>query len=65
MREWKLAGVSRYAAAISVVLLAGSLYIGLVDPHNSNSLYPPCLFKLLAGWNCPACEVQMIHDLLR
>ncbi|EPZ64613.1 conserved membrane protein [Mycobacterium tuberculosis '98-R604 INH-RIF-EM'] len=42
----------RYAAAGSVVLLAGALgYIGLVDPHNSNSLYPPCLFKLLTGWS--------------
>lgn len=56
----------RYAAAGSVVLLAGALgYIGLVDPHNSNSLYPPCLFKLLTGWNCPACGgLRMIHDLL-
>jgi hypothetical protein len=48
------------------VLLAGALgYVGFVDPHNTNSLFPQCPFKLLTGWNCPACGgLRMAHDLL-
>lgn len=55
-----------YAVAGSGVLLAGALgYIGLVDPHNTNSVYPRCPFKLLTGWNCPFCGgLRMTHDLL-
>lgn len=47
-------------------LLAGALtYIGLVDPHRPGSLFPTCPFKLLTGWNCPACGgLRMTHDLL-
>ena len=56
----------RLYAAGSGVLLAGTLgYIGLVDPHNPHSAYPLCPFKLLTGWNCPACGgLRMVHDLL-
>jgi hypothetical protein len=45
---------------------AGALtYVGLVDPHRSGSLFPQCPFKLLTGWNCPACGgLRMTHDLL-
>ncbi|EUA12005.1 hypothetical protein I546_2275 [Mycobacterium kansasii 732] len=48
------------------MLFAGALgYIGLVDPHRGDSLYPQCPFKLLTGWNCPACGgLRMTHDLL-
>jgi hypothetical protein len=48
------------------VLLAGALgYVGLVDPHNPNSAYPLCPFKLLTGWNCPFCGgLRMAYDLL-
>jgi hypothetical protein len=55
-----------YAAAGSGLLLAGALgYIGFVDPHNTNSAYPQCPFKLLTGWNCPFCGgLRMTHDLL-
>lgn len=54
------------AGAGSGALLAGALgYIGLVDPHNTNSIYPLCPFKLLTGWNCPFCGgLRMTHDLL-
>lgn len=54
------------AAVGSAVLLAGALgYVGLVDPHNTNSVYPLCPFKLLTGWNCPFCGgLRMAHDLL-
>jgi hypothetical protein len=57
---------SRYAAAGSAALLAGALgYVGLVDPHNANSVYPLCPFKWLTGWNCPFCGgLRMTHDLL-
>ena len=55
-----------YGAAGSGVLLAGALgYVGLVDPHNTNSVYPLCPFKMLTGWNCPLCGgLRMTHDLL-
>jgi hypothetical protein len=55
-----------YAAAGSGALLAGALgYVGLVDPHNPDSAYPLCPFKLLTGWNCPFCGgLRMTHDLL-
>jgi Protein of unknown function (DUF2752) len=45
---------------------AGALvYVGLVDPHRPGSLFPQCPFKLLTGWNCPACGgLRMTHDLL-
>ena len=40
-------------------------YVGLVDPHRPGSLFPACPFKLLTGWNCPACGgLRMTHDLL-
>jgi Protein of unknown function (DUF2752) len=55
-----------YGAAASGALLAGALgYIGLVDPHNTKSVYPQCPFKMLTGWNCPFCGgLRMTHDLL-
>ncbi len=56
----------RYITAGTGVLLAGALgYVGLVDPHNTNSAYPYCPFKWLTGWNCPFCGgLRMTHDLL-
>jgi hypothetical protein len=55
-----------YTAAGTGVVLAGALgYVGLVDPHNTNSVYPVCPFKWLTGWNCPLCGgLRMTHDLL-
>ena len=55
-----------YGAIGSGVLLAGALaYVGLADPHNTNSVYPLCPFKLLTGWNCPFCGgLRMVHDML-
>lgn len=46
--------------------LAGALtYIALVDPHRPGSLFPPCPFKALTGWECPACGgLRMVHDVL-
>ena len=48
------------------VLLAGALgYVGLVDPHRPDSIFPICPFRLLTGLNCPGCgALRMIHDVL-
>ena len=58
--------VRRYAGLGSGVLAVGALtYVGMVDPHQPGSVYPGCPFKLLTGWNCPACGgLRMTHDLL-
>lgn len=47
-------------------LALGALgYVGMVDPHRPGALFPACPFKLLTGWNCPACGgLRMTHDLL-
>jgi len=46
--------------------LVGALgYVGLVDPHKPDSVFPICPFRLLTGWNCPACGgLRMVHDVL-
>jgi Protein of unknown function (DUF2752) len=46
--------------------MAGALgYVGLVDPHKPDSVFPVCPFRLLTGWNCPACGgLRMTHDVL-
>jgi hypothetical protein len=56
----------RYQTLASGALLAGALgYVGLVDPHNPDSIFPVCPFRLLTGWNCPACGgLRMVHDVL-
>ena len=49
----------------AALLAAPVVYIGLVDPHNPDSPFPVCPFRLLTGWNCPACGgLRMIHDVL-
>jgi Protein of unknown function (DUF2752) len=55
-----------YGALGSGALLAGGLaYVGVADPHNPDFAFPGCPFKLLTGWNCPACGgLRMTHDLL-
>ncbi len=55
-----------YGALGSGALLAGALgYVGLVDPHNPDSVFPICPFRLLTGWDCPACgALRMTHDVL-
>ncbi|WP_227371197.1 DUF2752 domain-containing protein [Mycobacterium fragae] len=55
-----------YGALGAGALLAGALgYIDLVDPHNPDSVFPVCPFRLLTGWNCPFCgALRMTHDVL-
>ncbi len=58
--------VKTTAAVLTGAGLAGALtYIALLDPHRPGSPYPPCLFRALTGWNCPACGgLRMTHDVL-
>ena len=63
------AGTNRkqlYGALGTGALAAGVLaYIGIADPHRSNSVFLACPFKALTGLNCPACGgLRMTHDLL-
>lgn len=55
-----------YIALGTGAAVAGALtYVGIADPHNRDSIFPACPFKLLTGWNCPACGgLRMTHDLL-
>ena len=55
-----------YPALGAGALLVGGLgYVGLVDPHKPDSVFPICPFRLLTGWNCPACGgLRMVHDVL-
>ncbi|WP_370328600.1 DUF2752 domain-containing protein [Candidatus Mycobacterium methanotrophicum] len=55
-----------FAALGPGALLAGALgYVGVVDPHRPDSIFPVCPFRLLTGWNCPACGgLRTIHDIL-
>jgi Protein of unknown function (DUF2752) len=55
-----------YATLGSGSILAGAVgYVGLVDPHKPDSVFPVCPFRLLTGWNCPACGgLRMVHDVL-
>lgn len=55
-----------YASLAAGALITGAVaYTGIVDPHNRASVFPACPFKMLTGWNCPACGgLRMTHDLL-
>ncbi|WP_018600117.1 DUF2752 domain-containing protein [Mycobacterium sp. 155] len=56
----------RYGAFGAGVVLAGAVtYTGVADPHRPGFLFPTCPFKLITGWNCPACGgLRMTHDVL-
>jgi hypothetical protein len=56
----------RYVVLCGGALLAGAVgYVGLVDPHQPDSVFPLCPFRLLTGWNCPMCGgLRMTHDVL-
>lgn len=57
----------RYYGALGTgALLAGGLaYVAFGDPHSPDFVFPPCPFKAMTGWNCPACGgMRMTHDLL-
>ncbi|MEE6163548.1 MULTISPECIES: DUF2752 domain-containing protein [unclassified Mycolicibacterium] len=57
---------TRYGALGAGVLLTGALaYTAVADPHRPGFLFPPCPFRLMTGWNCPACGgLRMTHDVL-
>lgn len=40
-------------------------YLAVVDPHRRGAVFGFCPFKLITGWNCPACGgLRMTHDVL-
>jgi hypothetical protein len=50
---------------VGAMLAAALGYIGLVDPHKPDSIFPICPFRLITGLNCPACgALRMVHDVL-
>jgi hypothetical protein len=56
---------NRVVFGTGALLAAALTYVGLVDPHNPDSFFPVCPFRLLTGWNCPGCgTLRMIHDVL-
>jgi len=56
---------TRLYAGTGALTVGALAYVGLVDPHRTGALFPGCPFKLLTGWNCPACGgLRMTYDLL-
>lgn len=55
-----------YVGAATDLALGGALgYVALADPHNPASIYPPCPFRWLTGWNCPFCGgLRMTYDVV-
>src|SRR5690349_5612138 len=58
----------RTALAPTAVLLSGlaaCAYVYSTDPHEPGHLLPACPFRVLTGWQCPACGgTRMAFDLL-
>ena len=56
----------RAGLLVGSLLGAGALtYIAVADPHRPGFLFPPCPFKALTGWDCPACGgLRMTHDVV-
>jgi Protein of unknown function (DUF2752) len=64
-RDQRKAFLRPEVLGVGALLAGGLTYIGLADPHRPGSLFPPCPFKLLTGWDCPGCGgLRMVHDLL-
>jgi len=53
------------AIALTVVVLGGGFIYYYFNNPTNNSLFLPCPFKLISGYNCPGCGSQRaIHQLL-
>ncbi len=48
----------------ALVMLAGVAVLYCFDPART-WFYPPCMFHVLTGWNCPGCGgLRAMHKLL-
>lgn len=53
------------AVGTGAALLGVLAYVGIGNPHSPDFVFPPCPFRAMTGWNCPACGgLRMTHDLL-
>lgn len=51
--------------ALTIIILGGGFFLYFNYNPSNNSLFLPCPFKLLSGYNCPGCGSQRaIHQLL-
>ena len=67
MLERMQASRSRVYTALGTAALGAAAlsYLAVVDPHRPGAVFPFCPFKLLTGWDCPACGgLRMTHDVL-
>lgn len=54
-----------FKIALLALVLVGGFLIYFFNNPSQNSLFLPCPFKLLSGYNCPGCGSQRaIHQLL-
>ncbi|MGD9621240.1 MAG: DUF2752 domain-containing protein [Mycolicibacterium sp.] len=53
------------ALGAGAAVVGGLAYVGLGNPHNPGFIFPPCPFKAMTGWDCPACGgLRMTYDVL-
>jgi hypothetical protein len=44
---------------------AAAAYLYRTDPHQPGHLLPACPFRVLTGWQCPACGgTRLVYDLM-
>src|SRR5262245_232827 len=49
---------------IWMLLLLGAIYVFTFEPGR-NGFFPPCIFRLLTGLQCPGCgSTRALHQLL-
>jgi Protein of unknown function (DUF2752) len=50
--------------AAAALAIAGLAALAVLDPSTS-PFFPPCVFRVLTGWQCPGCgSARALHALL-